>query len=188
MEPLQTTQDLGSSTGNPLDMGTSVPPVETSSEAPQIKAVILENAPEPEAASTTIQAPFRDVTVPPMPISSAIGTSNLTLDQTTLSQNAPQKSSALGLVIGIMLLISIVVGASLYYYFMIYTKPVPAVPTPPPVTLIKNEPKVETSEPTPPPPTTPAVDATSLITEVDGANSNLTNIDTTIGTFDEQVK
>ncbi len=186
MEPTQTTQNTIPLSGNPLDTGTQVisSPLPTTTVTPQIHAVILENT--PEAASTTIVEPFRDVVVPPMPISSEVGTSTATLDQVNLSQNPPQKSSALGLIIGILLLISIIVGASLYYYFKIYTKPVVAVLTPPLVTLIKKEPTEEIVDKTPPP--IPAVDPTSLLAEVDAANSNLTNIDTTITTFDGQAK
>ncbi len=190
MEPIQTNENTIPASGNPLDVSPQVSSAPLPTEAatpPQIHAVVLENASEPEAASTTVVEPFRDVVVPPTPISSEVGTSTTTLDQSNMSQNPPQKSNALGLIIGILLLVSIVVGASLYYYFKIYTKPVAAVLTPPPVTLIKEEPKVTISEPISPPPL-PAVDPASLLTEVDAANSNLANIDTTIATFDGQAK
>ena len=106
--------------------------------------------------------------------------------------DAPKKSNVLGIVIGILFLISMIVGASLYYYFFIFSKDInKKEATPAPVTLIKQEtpPNVDPVPIVPIPATSPVDNYTSLSQEIDTADQSLASTtETNSAAFDQQVK
>lgn len=178
--------------GNPLETPTSAESSTTiqPQEVIQVLSPVTTPTQSTETSQTNQTSPVQlsDVSkqesfTPPTPISSGEGAM---VNPPILPQGT--HSSKLGIVIGIVFLIALIVGASLYYYFFMYKQTTTmTTPTTEVKTLIKKEEpapgaKIET-------PVVPPVDeAVSLETEISNADQDLGNTDTTLNTFNEQVK
>lgn len=154
---------------------TPTEPISLASPIEQISTPLEQETPVPP-----------EVFIPPTPIQSGVGAPTMI--------DTPKKSNVLGIVIGILFLISVIVGASLYYYFFIFSKNLnKKEATPAPVTLIKKEipPNVDPVPivPVPVPATPPADNYTSLSQEIDVADQSLAST-TEINSvaFDQQIK
>jgi len=179
METNTTQQPLqnGSETEmNPLSM-TNQP---TIPEQPPTSLPIEKNA-EGVAQLQNQAAPLtgEQVIIPPTPLPTQNG----------ISENAPTKSSALGITIGIVLLIAITVGGSLYYYFFVYKKEMTVVQAVPTGTLIKkNEPVATTTTSIPVPPAAIIDESVAIDAEIQSAEQDKTLSGDSLTAFTNEVK
>ncbi len=210
MEEQKINEEVVPDFGNPL-VGNSVTPSQGDSSLSSVPAqaggqVAAEDASisaistpstfptTPPAESYTPNSSFLESTTPPTPISSAEGSGSA-----ILSEEAPRTSShLLGIIIGICLLISVVVGASLYYYFFVFKVGKTVLVEPAPVTLIIDEPNevqsssttlvASTPTPTMQPPQIQSTEPEDLLIEIDNASSSLAISDGSALTFEEDLK
>lgn len=212
MEEQKTNEEVVPEFGNPLGGNiASAPSQEESSLSPlpvqEAEQVVAEDASissiytpsnfatAPPTESATPNGSFLESTTPPTPISSAEGSGNV-----ILPEQAPTTSShLLGIIIGICFLISVVVGASLYYYFFVFKVGQTIRAESAPVTLILDEPKEETQSttttlvasapaPTIQPPQIQSTEPEDLLIEIDNASSSLAISDGSALTFEEDLK
>ena len=194
--PQQNTGDLAilSAVGNPLDAPV-LPVSETLATvtAPAYVTPIASATNQASNTSTSIttasivtETPYGTIT-PPTPIETNVGIAPAPITETSTIIK-PHGSGILGITIGIFFLISLIVGASLYYYFYMYKKEVVPVPIKPDLsqTLIKKvvpvpEVAVETVA-------NQIEENIALDTAVTTANNDSALADNSLASFDEALK
>lgn len=204
---VQNTGDLAllSGVGNPLDIQAvetdfSATPSILSTEAlvpseaiafPDIPA--LDNLSSTTATVETIPTSIKEevipgTTVPPTPIKTDTDIASVPPITTPITQKT-ERSGILGITIGIFFLISLIVGASLYYYFYMYKKTALTIPTKKDLsqTLIKTEvpQKIEVATETI---ATLIEENLAIDTAVNFANNDPALADDSLSRFDEALK